>query len=76
MSLEFEWDGAKAEEDVKNHGVAFDEALTAFADPSARIFDDPDHSGDEHREILIGHSMQQRLFVVCFAERAGKARRA
>jgi len=74
MSFEFEWDAAKAEDNRKNHGVAFDEALTAFADPLARIFDDPDHSGDEHRDILIGHSTQQRLLVVCFTERAGKAR--
>ena len=74
MSFEFEWDGAKAEENVKDQSVAFDEALTVFADPLARIFDDPEHSGDEHREILIGHSMQRRLLVVCFTERAGKAR--
>jgi uncharacterized DUF497 family protein len=30
-----------AEENLKKHGVGPDEALTAFADPSARIFDDP-----------------------------------
>jgi hypothetical protein len=39
MSLEFEWDPSKAEENLKKHGVGFDEALTVFADPSARIFD-------------------------------------
>ena len=26
MSLEFEWDAAKAEANAKKHGVAFDEA--------------------------------------------------
>jgi hypothetical protein len=31
----------------KKHGVAFEEALTVFADPLADIFDDPDHSADE-----------------------------
>jgi uncharacterized DUF497 family protein len=30
---EFEWDAAKARENLKKHGVAFDEALTVFADP-------------------------------------------
>lgn len=74
MSFEFEWDAAKAEDNAKTHGIAFDEALTTFADPLASIFDDPDHSVNEHREIIIGHSNRQRLLVVCFTERAGKAR--
>ena len=44
MTPEFEWDSKKANENLKKHGVAFDEALTVFADPLARIFNDPDHS--------------------------------
>ena len=47
MMPEFEWDARKANESVKKHGVAFDEALTVFADSLARIFDDPDHSENE-----------------------------
>lgn len=74
MSLEFQWDATKAAENTKKHGVTFDEALTVFADPLARIFDDPDHSSDERREIIVGHSTRQRLLVVCFTEREGKAR--
>ena len=74
MSQEFEWDAKKASANVKKHGVAFDEAPTVFADPLARIFDDPNHSGDEKREIIIGHSTQLRLFVVAFTERDGKIR--
>jgi len=68
MGLEFEWDASKASLNAEKHGVAFDEALTAFRDPLARVFDDPDHSADEHRELLIGHSSRQRLLVVCFVE--------
>jgi uncharacterized DUF497 family protein len=49
--------------------VSFDEALTVFADPLARIFDDEDHSVDEQREIIIGHSVGRRLLVVCFSAR-------
>jgi len=41
--------------------VSFDEALTVFADPLARIFDDEEHSVDEHREIIVGHSAGVRL---------------
>jgi uncharacterized protein len=74
MSLDFEWDGTKANENSKKHGVAFDEALTVFADPLARVFDDPDHSRHERREIMIDHSTRQRLLVVCFTERGGKVR--
>jgi hypothetical protein len=40
----------------------------------ARIFDDPDHSADEAREIIIGHSARERLLIVCFSERAGRVR--
>ena len=74
MSLEFEWDAEKSEANAKRHGVAFEEALTVFANPLARIFDDPDHSADEHREIIIGHSVSQQLLIVSFTEREGKIR--
>src|SRR6266705_3098444 len=74
MSQQFEWDAAKALTNVKDHRVAFEEALTAFADPLARIFADPDHSADEAREIIIGHSTQARLIVVAFTERDDKIR--
>jgi uncharacterized DUF497 family protein len=48
--------------------------LTVFADPLARIFDDEDHSADEQREIIIGHSSKPRLRVVCFCMRADAIR--
>ena len=67
--MEFKWDPAKADENRKKHGVPFEEALTVFADPLARIFDDPDHSTDEMREIVVGHSAKQRLLLVSFTER-------
>jgi uncharacterized DUF497 family protein len=41
----------------------------ASGDPLARIFDDPDHSRVEAREIIIGRSAKERLLVVCFTER-------
>lgn len=74
MSLEFEWDDAKAKANLKKHGVPFDEALTVFADPLARIFDDPDHSEVEPREIVIGFSSNSRLLLVGFTERSGRVR--
>jgi len=41
MSLRFEWDPRKAAANQAKHGVSFEEALTVFADPLARLFDDP-----------------------------------
>lgn len=69
MSLRFEWDKDKAAANLKKHGVSFDEASTVFDSPQALIFDDEDHSINEHREIIIGPSILQRLLVVCFTER-------
>ncbi len=54
--------------------MSFDEALTVFVDPLARIFDDEDHSVDEHREIMAGHSAKARLLVACFAARGDTVR--
>ena len=74
MSLLFEWDREKARRNRAKHGVSFDEALTAFADPLGRIFDDPAHSAEETREILVGHSKRRRLLVVSFGERVDSVR--
>ena len=54
--------------------MSFDEARTVFVDPLARIFDDQDHSMDEEREIIIGHSVARRLLVVCFSAREDTVR--
>lgn len=67
--MEFEWDDAKAAANERKHGVSFPEAATAFADPLAALFPDPEHSGDEEREILVGYSEQGRLLIVSFTER-------
>jgi uncharacterized DUF497 family protein len=61
MDNNFEWDRRKATANLRKHGVSFDEALTVFKDPLARIFDDEDHSMREAREIIIGQSVKQRL---------------
>ena len=74
MSLEFEWDREKARVNLAKHGVSFEEVLTVFADPLARIFDDKEHSNDEPREIIIGHSIARRLIVVSFTTRGMRIR--
>jgi uncharacterized protein len=66
----FEWDGAKADSNFQKHGVSFEEAQTVFNNPLAMIFDDELHSSAaEYREIIIGHSQQNRLLLISFTER-------
>jgi uncharacterized DUF497 family protein len=67
--VKFEWDDEKAEINRRKHGISFEEAMTVFDDPLARIFDDVWHSVDEYRELIIGHSARRKLLVVCFTER-------
>ena len=74
MDPRFEWDRRKATVNETKHGVSFEEALTVFSDPLGRIFDDPDHSSAEAREIVVGHSNKQRLLVVSFTERGNAIR--
>jgi len=74
MNLRFEWDRKKAASNLSRHRVSFEEALTVFSDPLARIFDDEDHSIEEQREIIIGHSSQRQLLVVCFTAQGESVR--
>jgi uncharacterized DUF497 family protein len=54
--------------------VSFDEALSAFYDSRQVAFHDPDHSDDEDREILLGHSNQGRLLLVVYTVRGDTIR--
>ena len=74
MDVVFEWDRRKARINSAKHGVSFEEAVTVFADPLARIFDDPAHSTGEVCEIIVGHSRRRRLLVVSFTERGDAVR--
>lgn len=69
-TLRFEWDDRKAAANEKKHGVSFEEARTVFFDERARLIDDPDHSEDEARFILLGLSSTLRLLVVCHCYRS------
>ncbi|MBT0585972.1 BrnT family toxin [Alteromonas sp. SM 2104] len=45
--MNFEWDSAKAESNIRKHGVSFNEASTVFFDDLARLIPDPDSSNFE-----------------------------
>ena len=70
----FEWDAAKANANLRKHGLSFEEAMTVFADQLGRIEDDPRHSADEDRFVLLGISQRQRLLAIMFAERGDAIR--
>ena len=74
MELVFEWNPEKARSNLRKHGVSFKEAITVFSDKLARIVTDEDHSDAELREIVIGHSLQQRLLFVNFTARNNRIR--
>ena len=74
MGYNFEWDPAKAEANLKKHGVSFEEAVTAFGDPLSMNMPDPDHSEGEQRFIVLGMSDRYRLLVVCYAKRPPRTR--
>ena len=48
--------------------MSFEEASTVFWDDHALVIDDPDHSLDEERFVLLGLSSNVRLMTVvhCF----------
>jgi len=70
MAIQFEWDREKAALNLKKHHVSFEEASTVFQDPFGHIFDDENHSIGERREMIIGHSVLNRLLIVHFVEKS------
>jgi uncharacterized protein len=74
VGYDFEWDQGKAEANLKKHGVAFAEAVTAFGDPLSMNMLDPDHSEREQRFIVLGMSDRYRLLVVSYTERPPRTR--
>ncbi len=70
--IRFEWDPAKATANLRKHGVAFEEAETAFSDDLALLIDDPDHSHEEDRFVLLGVSAASRILAVVHAYRVAQ----
>jgi uncharacterized DUF497 family protein len=62
--VRFEWDSAKAVENLRKHGVSFPEASTVFADPLSWTYPDPDHSDREERSVTIGVSVRGVVLVI------------
>lgn len=70
-TIKFEWDEHKNEINKRKHH-SFEEARTVFYDEEALVIDDPEHSQEEERFIILGFSQQARLLVVCHCYRASE----
>ena len=52
--FQFEWDEAKAEANVRKHGVAFELASSVFHDPRLLTVADLEHADTEERWFSVG----------------------
>ena len=68
--IRFDWDPKKAAANLRKHKVSFEDAQSVFSDDRALLIDDPDHSEDEERFVLLGLSQSLRLLVVVHCYRA------
>lgn len=66
--MRFEWDAAKAESNLRKHGVSFGLAMRVFADPFARTEQDRVEGG-EYRWQTVGMVEGSLLLLVAHVDR-------
>ena len=71
--IRFEWDKNKNEINKKKHKISFEEAQTVFYDSEALLINDPEHSLEEERFIILGFSEKANLLVVCHCYRESES---
>ena len=71
--LLFEWDDSKNIINKQKHNISFEEAKTVFYDENALVIDDPEHSREEERFIILGNSNIANLLVVCHCFRKSES---
>ena len=70
---DFEWDDAKAAQNLAKHGVSFEAGRLAFDDAFAVAREDRRHDYGEERFILLG-MVQERLLAVSYGVRGEQVR--
>lgn len=68
-AIRFEWDENKNIINKKKHKISFEEAQSVFYDEEALLINDPEHSQNEERFIILGMSFKANLLVVCHCYR-------
>jgi len=71
--VKFEWDPAKAKENIKKHKIDFADVVGVFEDEMAITIDDPDAEG-EQRFVTIGLDKLGRFMVVVYTYRGDEIR--
>lgn len=66
--MKFEWDPAKAADNLRKHKVSFSEAATVLYDDCALTREDPDALG-EQRFVTLGISATGSMLVVVYTHR-------
>ena len=67
--IEYGGDPAKEAENVRRHGVSFDDAIVALRDRFAVRWFDETHSVDEPRFVTIGRDIKGRFLAVVTSEK-------
>jgi uncharacterized DUF497 family protein len=73
MGVAYEWDPAKARQNLRKHGVDFADAVTVLEDEAALTIRDP-FSEQEQRWITLGMDALGRLLVVVYTWRGDRIR--
>lgn len=68
--MRFAWDEAKNRANRAKHAVSFEEAQSVFFDDAALLIDDPGHSEDEERFLIMGMSVRLRVLVISHCYRS------
>ena len=69
LNHRYHQDEEKNQINQKKHKISFEEAQSVFFDEEALIIDDPEHSLEEERFIILGLSKKANLLVVCHCYR-------
>jgi uncharacterized DUF497 family protein len=70
--MSIDWDPAKAQANLRKHGISVDDAAPVFQDPNRiEVYDDRDY--DEDRWVGIGRVGRMLIYVV-YTERDGGVR--
>ncbi len=64
--FQFEWDEAKANANVRKHGLSFELARTIFNDPRLLTVADLEHSETEERWFSIGCASNGAVFSAVY----------
>lgn len=70
-NINFEWNEKENQINQRKHGINFEEAKTVFFDDNAILFDDPEHSMEEERFLILGISKNENLCIVSHCYRLG-----